>query len=295
MNPVLQKLGFGPNDRVAIVHADDIGAYQASLPAVEELFAAGLLSSCATMVPCSWFPAVVDFARRNPTADIGVHATLTSEYGAYRWGPISTRDPASGMLDAEGYFHSRTPEVQAGGDPAAVAAEVRAQVERALAAGIDVTHVDSHMGASFSPAFLPGYLEAARLAGAPPFLLRVDEEQMRARGMPEEIIALLLPMSRQAEESGLPVVDHMAMMPLDRHEERVAEAKAVFDGLPAGLSYVILHPAVGTPEMQALTPDWRARAADHEAFCSRELRDYVRGSGVQVIGWRAIRDVLRAG
>src|SRR4051812_4566968 len=60
MNPFLKKLGFSSTDRVAIVHADDIGAYQASLPAIEDLFEAGLVSSCATMVPCSWFPAVAE-------------------------------------------------------------------------------------------------------------------------------------------------------------------------------------------------------------------------------------------
>jgi hypothetical protein len=48
MNPFLKRLGFGPGDRVAIVHADDIGAYQASLPAIDDLFEAGLVSSCAT-------------------------------------------------------------------------------------------------------------------------------------------------------------------------------------------------------------------------------------------------------
>jgi len=176
-----------------------------------------------------------------------------------------------------------------------VAAELRVQVERALAAGIDVTHVDSHMGAVFIPAFLPGYLAAAEVARVPAFLLRADAQQLRERGLPEPLIAQLLDMLREAEASGLPVVDHLAMMPLERHADRVAEAKAVFDALPPGLSYVILHPAQDTPELRAAAPsDWQARAADYEAFCSRELRDYVRSRGVQVIGWRTIRDALRA-
>ncbi|HWQ15209.1 MAG TPA: polysaccharide deacetylase family protein [Roseiflexaceae bacterium] len=295
MNPLLQRLGFGPQDRVAIVHADDIGAYHASLQAIEDLFHAGLVSSCATMVPCPWFPAVAAYARRTPEADIGVHATITAEYGLSRWGPISTRDPASGMIDAEGYFYRSTAEAMAQGDVGAVAAEHLAQVERALAAGIDVTHVDSHMGASFSPAFLPGYLAAAQAARVPAFVPRMGAEALLTRGMPADQIDRLLAFQRQLEEQGLPLVDHIGFMPLDRHEERVAEAKALFDSLPAGLSYVILHPAQDTPELRALTPeDWQARVADYRAFTSATLRDYVRASGVQVIGWRAIRDALRA-
>lgn len=294
MNPILHKLGFSATDRVAIVHADDIGAYQASLPAIDELFAAGVVSSCATMTPCPWFPAVAEWARRTPQADIGVHATITAEYATYRWGPLSTRDAASGLLDDEGYLHRDTPAVMARGEPAAVAAEHMAQMERALAAEIDVTHIDSHMGASFHPAFLPGYMAAARRGRVPAFMPRMGVEALVARSVPANRIDGLLEAQRQAEAAGQVLIDHLAMMPLDRHEERVAMAKAAFDSLPAGLSYLILHPAADTPELRAITPhDWRARAADHQAFCSAELRDYVRGSGVQVIGWRAIRDALR--
>jgi chitin disaccharide deacetylase len=294
MNPFLQKLGFGPQDRVAIVHADDIGAYQASIPAIDDLLHAGLVSSCAAMVPCPWFPEAAAWARRNPSADVGVHATLTAEYGAYRWGPISTCDPASGMLDGDGYLHGTTAAAM-GAAPDAVAAEHMAQVERALAAGIDVTHVDSHMGASFSPAFLPGYIAAAARAGVPAMVPRMSIEAVMARGTSREWSERLVAFQREVDEAGLPMLDHIAFMPLDRHQDRVSEAKAVFDSLPVGLSYLLLHPAIDTPELRALTPvDWPARAADHAAFCSRELRDYVAGSGVHVIGWRAIRDAMRA-
>jgi predicted glycoside hydrolase/deacetylase ChbG (UPF0249 family) len=294
MNPFLKQLGFSSGDRVAIVHADDIGAYQASLPAIEDLFEAGLVSSCATMVPCSWFPAVAAWARRAPEADIGVHATLTAEYSACRWGPISTRDPASGLLDDEGYLHRARAAVVAAGDPAAVAAEHQAQLDRALAAGIDVTHIDSHMGASFSPAFLPGYLAAGAAGRVPNFVPRLRSQSPVGRAILEEWTEQRTDFQREFEERGLPLVDFFAFMPLDHHENRVAEAKALFDSLPAGLSYVVLHPAVDTPELRAVTPeDWQARAADYAAFCSADLRAHVRDTGVQVIGWRAVRDAMR--
>jgi hypothetical protein len=58
------------------------------------------------MVPCPWFPQVAAYCREHPSVDLGVHLTLTSEWDSYRWGPISTRDPASGLIDDEGYFFS---------------------------------------------------------------------------------------------------------------------------------------------------------------------------------------------
>ncbi|MBC8075331.1 MAG: polysaccharide deacetylase family protein [Chloroflexales bacterium] len=294
MNPFLKKLGFSAGDRVAIVHADDIGAYQASLPAIEELFAAGLVSSCAAMVPCPWFPAVAAWARRTPEADIGVHATLTAEYPVYRWGPISTRDPTSGLLDEEGYLHRTTRAVWAVANPQAATVELRAQLDRALAAGIDVTHIDSHMGASFSLAFLPGYVASGAAGRVPNFVLRLGADATRGLAVFEEPTEQRIRFQEELEEQGLPLVDFSNFMPLNRHGGRVAEAKALFDSLPAGLSYVILHPAIDTPELRAVTPeDWRARVADYEAFTSAELRAHVRDTGVQVIGWRAVRDAMR--
>jgi predicted glycoside hydrolase/deacetylase ChbG (UPF0249 family) len=297
MNLFLKQLGFSPNDRVAIVHADDIGAYQASVPAIEHLFEAGLVSSCATMVPCPWFPAVAEWARRTPAADIGVHATLTAEYPTYRWGPISTRDPASGLLDDEGYLHRTVAAVVAAGDPAAVATEHRAQLDRALAAGIDVTHVDSHMGASFGPAFLPSYMAVGAAASVPNFMPRLYPTGQVGRVTVEEWSEQRAAFQQELEESGLPLVDFFDFLPLDdQPRERLAAAKALFDSLPAGLSYVILHPAIDTPELRAATPeDWPARVADYEAFANAELRAHVRDTGVQVIGWRTVRDAMRAG
>ena len=56
MNRVLEQLGYGPDDRVVILHADDIGMCQATLPAFDGLLNAGLVSSGAVMVPCPMVP-----------------------------------------------------------------------------------------------------------------------------------------------------------------------------------------------------------------------------------------------
>src|SRR5690349_9171744 len=140
MNPALQQLGFGPQDRVVIIHADDIGMCRATLPALADLLDVGLVSSAAVMVPCPWFPQVAAWCRAHPAVDMGVHLTVNSEWETYRWGPLSTRDLASGLLDDAGYFHAWPPATFAQADPSAVAAELRAQVARALQAGIRPTH-----------------------------------------------------------------------------------------------------------------------------------------------------------
>ena len=79
-NPVLKKLGFSNDDRVIIIHTDDIGMCQASVDAFAEMVDFGLISSGAVMVPCPWFLEAADFAVSHPEADLGAHLTLTSEW-----------------------------------------------------------------------------------------------------------------------------------------------------------------------------------------------------------------------
>jgi predicted glycoside hydrolase/deacetylase ChbG (UPF0249 family) len=301
LNPALRRLGFSDKDRVVILHADDVGMCQATLPALDDLVQAGLLSSASTMVPCPWFPQVAAFCQTHPGVDMGVHLTTTCEYTGYRWGPLTTRDPASGLMEGDGCFHRTAAAAGESGRPAAVRQEMQAQLDRARAAGVDVTHVDSHMLTAWHPKALPAYVELARGARLPLFLLRPVPEVWQRLSHDgwtlagEETAALGLRIGSELEAEGWPLVDHVFMMPLDRPDDRVALAKQVLDALPPGITHFVLHPAVDSPELRAITPDWPSRVADYRAFTSSEWRSHVRHSGLQVMGYRALRDLLRAG
>jgi predicted glycoside hydrolase/deacetylase ChbG (UPF0249 family) len=84
INPILRELGFRPDDRVVVVHADDIRMCHSTLPAIDELMAFGLVTSASAMVPCPSFLEVVAWHQRNPQFDLGIHLTLTSEWERYR-------------------------------------------------------------------------------------------------------------------------------------------------------------------------------------------------------------------
>jgi predicted glycoside hydrolase/deacetylase ChbG (UPF0249 family) len=291
-NPALRKLGFAASDRVAIIHADDIGMCHSSVAAFDDLAAFGLISSGAVMVPCGWFPAAAIASRAHPERDLGIHLTITCEWESYRWGPISTSEPGSGLRDAEGYFYRSTAEAQAHGRPEEVERELAAQVERALAAGMRPTHVDTHMGAVYSPVFLPIYLGIARRYRLPPMFFRLDEAGWRARGMDAEFAAASARLSQELEANGVPLLDHIVMLPLDNAADRLATAKRAFDALSPGLTHFILHPSHDTPELHAIASDWRCRVADFESFMSDELSAYVQAAGVQVIGYRALQELM---
>jgi predicted glycoside hydrolase/deacetylase ChbG (UPF0249 family) len=225
---------------------------------------------------------------------MGVHVTLTSEWDTIRWGPISTRDTASGLIDPEGYFYRGTAEAQANARPEAVEAEIAAQIARARAAGIDVTHLDTHMGTVFHPALLPAYVKAGLAAGVPAMLPRLNEDQIvRDWGIGRERAGELVRMIDVIEAQGMPFLDHIVGMPLNQPEKRLEHLLAAYDALPPGVTHFIIHPSTDTPEARAAFPDLASRIGDHQTHLDARVRDHLHRRGIHTLGYRALRDTMR--
>jgi chitin disaccharide deacetylase len=94
------------------------------------------------------------------------------------------------------------------------------------------------------------------------------------------------------EADGLPLLDSMVGMPLDSVQDRVDLTKEMLSRLSPGITHFIIHPAKDTPELRAIAPDWRCRAADYAVFMNEEIRRYLRAIGVQTIGYRALKDLM---
>lgn len=291
MNSVmLRKLGFGADDRVVIIHADDVGMCQATLCAFVELIDYGLVSCGSLMVPCPWFPATTAYCRSHAEVDVGVHLTLTSEFKTYRWGPISTRHPESGLLDSEGYLPRRSEDVQELGQTRAVFCELRSQLELALAEEIDVSHLDSHMGTVFHPRFLSGYLDLALAHHLPLVVPRLNVQQ---RSFSADLLCTTSTALDRLERAGAPIFDRILGLPLNQTNDRLEAAEDTLAQAVPGLNLLIVHPAVDGQEIRTITPTWSARVADYQTFLRPELREYVRTSGLQIIGYRALREAMR--
>jgi predicted glycoside hydrolase/deacetylase ChbG (UPF0249 family) len=297
-NPYLKRLGLPDDARVVVLHADDIGMCQSTVSAYADLVECGSLSSVAMMVPCPWFPAAAAFYRNHPASlrlDVGAHLTLTSEWDTFRWRPLAITDPGSGLLDGEGYFHRLAAPVQAEADPQAVRRELVAQIETALAAGLDLTHMDSHMLTIFHPRFLPIYFDLAQTYQLPAFMLPGEHDFWRREGLSEAEAGELAAVTERVEAAGLPLFDSFYVMSLDQPAGRLEEATQALAACPPGLTHFVIHPAADTPELRAMAPDWRCRVADLALFTSPAWAQAVAASGVTVIGYRPLRDALRAG
>ncbi len=292
-NPALEKLGFKPEDRVAILHVDDVGMCGASLAAFDELWTKNAVTCGSVMVPCPWFRATAEWARAHPDADLGVHATLTSEWPGYRWGPVSTREASSGLMDDEGAFPRTSPEIMQSADPEAAKAELARQVELALDAGIKATHFDTHMGSVMDRKLYPAFTEVAQRFGLTPFALRLTPEQWARAGYTQETADVLTAETARLEKAGMPVLDRIHQLSLSDEKDRLSKTKAMIDAIkPGHIGYVVFHPAHDTPEIQSICPDWRSRVMDYEMLVSGAIREHAEAQGIRLIGTRALQNAM---
>jgi predicted glycoside hydrolase/deacetylase ChbG (UPF0249 family) len=273
---VAQRLGYPPDAKLLLVNCADLGSSHAANVGVYEALRDGIATTASLMVPGPW---AREAAARYLGEDVGVHLTLNAEWEVYRWGPITH---APSLLDGDGGFPRTVEDVWDHGDLDEVSKELRAQVERAILWGFDVSHVDSHLDVlQGRPEFFDVYLDLAVDFGLP----------MRLSG-PSKESDVGFPFRRLAAEAGVLFPDQCVEL-RGRGVRRTLER--VLFNLEPGVTEIHAHPAVDASELRALSPDWAARVDDHDLLVhDHGFRSLAARAGVQLVGYRPLRDAMRS-
>ena len=274
-----QRLGYPADAKLVIINADDLGSCHSANVGVYECLATGTVTSATLMVPCPW---AREASSRYRGEDIGVHLTVNAEYELYRWGPITH---APSLLGGDGGFPRTVEDVWDHADLDEVRRECRAQIERAILWGFDVSHLDAHMGTlQLRPEFFDVYLELAVDFGLP--LRMVSPSVERYLGFPARTVAA---------DAGAVFTDYLRTVPGGVGTRPVFEKD--LKSLRPGVTEFYLHPAVDSAELQSLaTDDWAARVDDYDIICKEDWgRRSLEDSGATLIGYRALRELARAG
>ena len=270
-----ERLGFGPEARVLIVNCDGLGSCHAANVGVYDALRDGGGGSASLMVPCPW---AREAAARYRGEDVGVDVTLNAEHDLYRWGPITQ---APSLLDGDGGFPRTPGDLWDHADLDEVRRECRAQIERAIYWGFDVSHLSSHLSALvMRPEFFDIYLELAADFRLP---LRLGSAALERQ--------VGFPLRRLAAEAGVVCPDDF--LPVRPTGSRQVVERALVNLAP-GVTEVQVRPAVDTDELRALAPDWQGRVDDHDLLTSPGgLAAMARRAGVELVGYRALRQVQR--
>jgi len=276
-----ERLGHPPGTKLLVLHSDDLGCCEAANLATFELMESGRLTSGSIIMPAPDVQQVVDYQEAHPEADFGVHLALTSEHPNRRWAGVLGLAATPSLHDRDGFLPMTAAEVVARAEPEEAARELRAQVELAMALGIDVTHLDSHMGTVFHRQFLPAWTGLAAEFGLPTFI----PASFRGRS---PITAM--------EAAGVPVVDELIH---DTYGPDRATKESLFasllGGIQPGFTHFLIHPAHDTAALREAIVGWETRVADYDIFAEGSLHRGLAAAGVQFVGYRSLRDTIRAG
>ena len=270
------RLGHTDDARLVIISCDDLGSCHGATEGVYQAIRDGVATCASIMVPAPWARYEADQYKGE---DIGVHLTLNAEHPLYRWGPLTH---APSLLSGEGGFPRSVDDLWEHADSTEVLRECRAQIERALAWGIDVSHLAPHLTSiTLRPEFFDVYLELAvefKLPIRLPSTISAD--------------AAGFPFRQLAADEGIVFPDHFDHDWRTGSRERVL---AALSSLQPGVTEIHVQPSIDTAEVRALGEVAVGWIDDLALATSAELRNAVTASGAVLIGYRELRDAMRVG
>ena len=280
------RLGYAPDTKLLIVHADDLGMAHSVNAASIKAFETGLVNSGSIMVPCPWLPEIAAYARKYPEADLGLHLTLTSEWNLFRWGPVLSKDRVPSLLTRDGYLYPTETEAASHADAREAEAEVRAQIERARSFGIQPTHLDSHMGTLYQNEALFRVF------------LRVSRENKLPIRMSKDWLTRAPFISSNLTPDDIVIDRIIDIGPNVRPEGWAAFYTEAIKSIGPGVTAITVHLAYDDEEMRAATldhPDWGAswRQRDLDFFTSAAFRRLLLENNIKLITWRELGRLMK--
>lgn len=280
-----ERLGYKASDILLIVNADDVGMSHAANVATRNGMEQGLITAGSIMVPCPWFEEIATYARANPKADFGLHLTHTSEWKVYKWGPVASKHLVPGLVTPQGYLWPDIMGVYKNGTPEQALTEARAQIKKAQDAGIDITHLDSHMGAlQYDLRFHQVYRQLGKEFDLP---IRMGNQDLLAKLGGAHLRGEL-------DADGTVYPDYLIHDQRKPGEPVDVYWKRIIGELKPGVTELYIHPAVAGDEMEHITGSWKERDTEYHLFTDdASVKALLDQRGVKLIGWRALRDLQR--
>ncbi|MGO4538981.1 polysaccharide deacetylase family protein [Paenibacillus sp. 2TAB19] len=294
-----KALGYKEEDRLLIVNGDDFGSCHSVNVGIQQLLEEGAISSATLMLPCAWAREAALWSASHPELNVGIHFTFTSEWDAYRWGPVNRNGDSSSLVTNEGYFPPDCKTFEQQADEEQVRAELIAQVEMALQLGVKPTHADNHMGSLYGLTtgrnFLPIVFDVCAAYGLPfrlPRYLLQEDGQVAPPEMAEQAKQL----ADYAASKGVVVLDYLLGLPFQLQEGETYESfKAnmigLLRGLRPGVSEVIIHPSVVTDELRAYHFQAEKRGMELELFRDPDILRTLETEGIKMIRWSQLQEL----
>lgn len=284
-----EKLGWKKEDVVLILHVDDAGMSHASNLGVMQSTEDGVATSFSIMMPCPWVPELMKWIKEKPEVDAGLHLTMTAEWKSYRWGPLTGKAAVPGLVDEQGCLWHSVEQVCAHASPDEIEKEIRAQIDRAEKMGLEITHLDSHMGTLFArPDYFERFLKVGIEKQIP--ILAVGGHMTHTMVENGAAATALRPLAATIWAAGLPVIDdlHTSVTSWKPPEKKERFFKLIRE-LKPGITEILFHASVMTEEFPLITGSAASRHADTQLLKDPELKALLKERNIHLTTWRELK------
>jgi predicted glycoside hydrolase/deacetylase ChbG (UPF0249 family) len=279
---IAERLGHPRDAKLLILHADDLGVAHSENAASFDALTKGGVNSASIMMTTPWVTETAAFSKANPSADLGLHLVMTSEWETYRWGGLAPNDKTPSLHDPDGTMPRQTRTVATRAKMDEVERELRAQIDRAYAIGLKPTHVDSHMGALFTtPELFATYVKVARSYKLP-FLAFIGAMNPAARS------------ALQPSDIFPDTVFDAGDTPKEQWKQFYLDA---LKNVKPGLTEILFHLGYDDAELRAVTVNhepygsaWRQR--DYDLVSSAEWKQALKDNKIVLVTWREIQNAM---
>ena len=254
-----------------IVTADDVGLHPGMTRGALAAHDHGIVTAVSVSPNGSHFEPAVDLLRDRPRLEVGAHLTLVGER------PLSPAARIPSLVGADGSLHAGHPAFAAryalGRIRAAdLETELRAQVERLLATGLRIVHLNSHQHLHVLPRVLEIVLRLAEEHGIPAVRIPNEPEvRLTPRGLQIAGLNALGRRVRGRRTVGVMVAGHL----------NPARLRRCLD-LVEGTTELVCHPGLGSAQLAAAY-DWGyAWEEETAALTDPELPGLLRERGISL-------------
>jgi predicted glycoside hydrolase/deacetylase ChbG (UPF0249 family) len=283
-----EMLGYPRDSKLLIIHADDMGLAHSVNTACIKAFENMGITSGSIMVPCPWAPEIMTYVKDHPGLDVGIYLTMTAEWDLYKWGAITSSDQIPSLLDKNNYFYASVEELGKSAKGTDAEKELKAQIDRAIASGVQPTHLDTHMGSVMAnPELIKIYLDLSDIYHLPILF-------------PRAYLGMFPPDLAKSMDSKFFLLDNLFMLDANMITGKWIDAyKKGIEAMKPGLNEMIVHLAIDNDEMQAISKGhndygsaWRQQ--DLDLVSGSEFKELLKTNHIILIGWRQIRDLMNA-
>jgi len=290
-----ERLGWPEGTKAVIFHVDDAGMSHNSNMGTIKAIEDGVATSTSIMMPCPWVPEMNAYLKEHPQVDAGVHLTLTAEWKKYRWGPVAGKPAVPGLVDSEGCLWHGVQDVAAHASADEVEAEMRAQIDKALAMGIKPTHLDSHMGTCFHPMYLERYVKVGIEKQIPILMMGGHMQHISAEAEALALKPLVYLIANRVWQAGLPVIDDLVTSPTsaDTYEGRKEQLIKLLREMKPGITEIIVHCTVQTENFSHISGSGPTREAETRLMTDPDVKKFIENEGIILTTWRELHQRRR--